>query len=112
MYVTFLPFNYQSLMYQRLQNLRQGNHSVDDYTTEFYQLIAHNKVQETEDQLVARYIGGLREQIIKTVNMFYPMSIFAAHQWALQVEKRRPGVFIQTSGYGGVVSRGSGGMAQ
>ena len=81
-------------MYQRLQNLRQENHSIDDYTTKFYQLITRNEVQETEDQLVARYIGSLREQIVETVNFFDPISIFAAHQWALQVEKRQPGGFM------------------
>ena len=75
------------------------------------QLIAHNEVKETEDQLVARYIG-LKEQIAETVNMFDPMSISAAHQRALQVEKRRLGGFMQTSGYRGAVSHGSGGMAQ
>ena len=36
---------------------------MEDYTTEFYQLISRNEVHETEDQLVARYIGGLRVKI-------------------------------------------------
>ncbi|GKE61405.1 hypothetical protein Tco_1511772, partial [Tanacetum coccineum] len=40
-------------MYQWLQNLKQGSKSVKDYTTEFYQLIARNEIQETEDQLRA-----------------------------------------------------------
>ena len=50
-------------MYQRLQNLKQNAKSMDEYTTEFYQLIARNELQEIEDQLVARYIGGFRAQI-------------------------------------------------
>ena len=41
---TFLPYNYQRLMYQRLQNLRQGMCTVEDYTTEFYQLLARNEI--------------------------------------------------------------------
>ena len=56
---TFLPYNYQSLMYQRLQNLRQETKTVNDYADEFYQLIARNDIMETEEQLTARYIGGL-----------------------------------------------------
>ncbi|XP_039145554.1 uncharacterized protein LOC120282772 [Dioscorea cayenensis subsp. rotundata] len=84
----FLPYNFQRLMYQRLQNLKQGTKSVDDYTMEFYQLVARNEIQEMEDQLVARYIGGLRMQIQDTVNMFDTVSVSAAHQRSLQVEKQ------------------------
>ncbi|PKI46206.1 hypothetical protein CRG98_033400 [Punica granatum] len=47
-----------------------------------------NEVHETEDQLVARYIGGLRLQIQDTVNMFDPPNVSAVHQRALQVEKQ------------------------
>ena len=49
----FLPYNYQRLMYQRLQNLRQEARSVEDYTTKLYQLISRNKVHEIKDQLMA-----------------------------------------------------------
>ena len=48
---------------------------MDEYSTKFYQLIAKNEIQETEDQLVARYIGDLKFQIQDTVNMFDPVSV-------------------------------------
>ena len=57
--------------------------SVEDYAIEFYQLISRNEVHETEDQLVARYIGGLRVQIQEIVNLFDPTSVSTEHQMAL-----------------------------
>ncbi|GKC64328.1 reverse transcriptase domain-containing protein [Tanacetum coccineum] len=87
MRANFIPHNYQRQMYQRLQNLKQGSKSVEDYTTEFYQLIVRNDIQETEDQLVSRYIGGLRVQIMDYVNMFDPMTLSDAYQRALAFEK-------------------------
>ena len=41
---TFLPYNYLRLMYKWLQNLRQGTRSMEDYTIEFYQLLARNEI--------------------------------------------------------------------
>ena len=52
---------------------------MEDYITKFYQLLARNEIHEKEDQLVARYIGGLRVQIQETVNLFDPISVSAAH---------------------------------
>lgn len=93
MRVAFLPHNYSRLMFQRLQNLRQNMRSVDDYTTEFHQLVARNNLVEADEQLVARYVGGLREQFQFTLNTFDLYSVSDAHQRALQLEKqanRRP----------------------
>ncbi|GJU98403.1 reverse transcriptase domain-containing protein [Tanacetum coccineum] len=109
----FIPHNYQRLMYQRLQNLKQGTKSVEDYTTEFYQLIARNDIQETDDQLVSRYIGGLRVQIMDSVNMFDPVTLFDAYQRALAFEKQNrrvgssssPAITGGSSGSGNVTSQ-------
>ena len=52
---------------------------MEDYTTEFYQLLSRNEVHETEDQLVVRYVGGFRVQIEETVNLFDPISVSTVH---------------------------------
>ena len=87
-------------MYQRLQNLRQGTNTVNDYADEFYQLIARNDIMETEEQLTTRFVGGLRMQIQDMVNMFDPRSVAEAHQKALAWEKqgrRGGGVFTNSN---------------
>ncbi|PKI48211.1 hypothetical protein CRG98_031398 [Punica granatum] len=113
MKATFLPYNFQRIMYQRLQNLRQGSRSVDNYTNELYQLVARNELQETEDQLVARYIGGLRVQLQDMVNLFDPINVSFAHQKALIIERQQKragsGVFdggVAVAGTGGAVRAG------
>ena len=88
MRAAFLPYNYQRILYQRLQNLKQGTRSVEEYTTEFYQLMARNEIQETNEQMVARYIGGLKLQIQDTLNVFNIMTVSEEHQRALTVEKQ------------------------
>ncbi|KAH9716064.1 Endonuclease [Citrus sinensis] len=84
----FLPHNYAKLLYQQLQNLRQGNRSVDDYTTEFHWLVARNDLTETTEQQVSRYIGGLRSQFQDQLNLLDPYSVSEAHQQTLQLEKQ------------------------
>ena len=101
MRMAFLPHNYTRMMYQQLLNLRQGTKTIDEYTTEFYQLVSRNDLTENEDQLVSRYFGGLQEQYQDTLNLFDPYSISEAHQRAIQLEKmskRRSGVTGWPSG--------------
>ncbi|XP_068638533.1 uncharacterized protein [Aristolochia californica] len=89
----FLPFGYTQTLFQRLHLLRQGSRSVDDYTEEFYQLIARNDLSETEEQMVARYLGGLRQPLQDVLSLHSLWTVSEAYQRALIVEKqqnRRP----------------------
>lgn len=45
-------------MYQRLQNYQKRGRSVGDYTEQFY-LHLRNKLNESDEQKVAQYIGCL-----------------------------------------------------
>ncbi|XP_013669317.2 uncharacterized protein LOC106373730 [Brassica napus] len=82
----FLPYNYDQLMFQRLQHLRQGSCTVEEYATEFFLLLNRIDIHDSYMQLVARFIGGLRQQIQYTLNLFNPLTLSEAHQQALIVE--------------------------
>ena len=60
---TFLPHNYEQTMYTKLQKLRQGSHSLDEYAEEFALLLIRNEIHDSEVQLVSRFIGGIRPQL-------------------------------------------------
>ena len=101
MRAAFLPHNYMRTLYQQLHNLRQGTQSIDEYTREFYQLVARVDLANSEDQLVSRYIGGMRQQFQDTLNLFDPISVSEAHQRALNLEKmmnRRTNMVSNNSG--------------
>ena len=83
----FLPFGYTQTLFQRLHSLRQGTRSVDDYTEEFYQLIARNDLSETEEQMVARYLGGLRQPLQDVLSLHSLWTISEAYQLAFVMEK-------------------------
>uniref|UniRef100_A0A0D3AQT4 CCHC-type domain-containing protein n=1 Tax=Brassica oleracea var. oleracea TaxID=109376 RepID=A0A0D3AQT4_BRAOL len=65
-----------------------GNRSVDEYATEFYQLLTRVDIHDSEDQLVARFIAGLRPQLQIMLHQFDPGSVAEAKQRALLVEQQ------------------------
>ncbi|CAA7017008.1 unnamed protein product [Microthlaspi erraticum] len=85
---TFLPFNYDRMMYTRLQNLRQGSRSVEDYAEEFSLLLTRNEINDSETQLVSRFIGGLRPQIQSALSQFDPLTVPEAHRRATAFESQ------------------------
>lgn len=52
----FLPHNYDRTMYTRLQNLQQGNHSIDEYAEEFAMLLTRNEIHDSQVKLVSRFL--------------------------------------------------------
>lgn len=83
---TFLPFNYDQMMFQRLHMLRQGDDSVKKYSTQFFSLLTRVDLQDSDQQIVARFVGGLRKKIRDHLNLLNPLTVAEAHQQALTVE--------------------------
>lgn len=67
-------------MYTRLQNIRQGNRSMDEYAEESALLLTLNKVHGSQVQLVSRFIGGLQPQLQTALAQFDPSTVGEAHR--------------------------------
>ncbi|XP_022897834.1 uncharacterized protein LOC111411547 [Olea europaea var. sylvestris] len=85
----FLPLDYTQTLFQRLHSLRQGARSVNDYTEEFYQLVARNDLSETEEQIVARYLGRLRQPLQDVLSLHSLWTVSEAYQRALTIAKQQ-----------------------
>ncbi|CAL9217068.1 unnamed protein product, partial [Arabidopsis halleri] len=85
---TFIPHNYDRTMYNKLQNLKQGARSVDEYAEEFYLLLTRNEIANSQIQLVSRFIGGLRPQLQNSLAQFDPTTVSEAHRRAASFEQQ------------------------
>ncbi|KAK2967260.1 hypothetical protein RJ640_012588 [Escallonia rubra] len=82
----FLPRDYDQTLYQRVQNLRQREKTLKEYTQEFQKLSLRSDLAETESQKVSRYVNGLRLPIQDQVSLQSPYKVSDAYQLALKVE--------------------------
>jgi len=65
---------------------------VDD-TMKFYKLVARVGLAKLNNQLISRYIGGMRQQFHGALNFFDPLNVSNAYKRALHLENtlsRRP----------------------
>jgi hypothetical protein len=65
----FIPRDYQTSLFRRMQNLRQKLMIVKEYTEEFYRLNIRAGHRESDDEKVARYMNGLRYDIQDEMSM-------------------------------------------
>ncbi|KAF6172262.1 hypothetical protein GIB67_024884 [Kingdonia uniflora] len=59
----FIPMNYGEVAFGKLQSLKMGLSSLDDYTDQYYPLEAHARLHETEQQRVSRYKSDLTKKL-------------------------------------------------
>ncbi|KAF6163211.1 hypothetical protein GIB67_025075 [Kingdonia uniflora] len=59
----FIPMNYGEVAFGKLQSLKMGLSSLDDYTDQYYLLEACARLHETEQQRVIRYKSGLTKKL-------------------------------------------------
>ncbi|VFQ90318.1 unnamed protein product [Cuscuta campestris] len=65
----FIPTHYIRENFARLQHLRQGNRSVEEYNREFEELLMRCDLQENDSQTFVTYLFGLNTQIPNTVEL-------------------------------------------
>ena len=59
----FIPADYELELFKKLQNLKQKDMTMKDYTEEFYRLTIRSAHRELSKDKVAQYINGLRFNI-------------------------------------------------
>src|SRR3989337_794713 len=87
----FVPRNYIRSLYDRLQNLRQGTSSVDEYFQEMELIMQRARVREEPEQTMQRFLSGLNYNIKRIVRLhqYYDMTdlLHQAREAELQVAK-------------------------
>jgi hypothetical protein len=66
----FVPSSHQRDLRNRLQILKQGSKSVDDYFKEMKLLLIRSGIREDEESKMARFLHGLNTEISDFVEMF------------------------------------------
>ena len=67
MHARFVPQHYTRDLFNRLQQLKQGLKSVDEYYKEMETAMMRTNIEESEEQSMARFMNGLNYPIKKIV---------------------------------------------
>eukprot|EP00253_Pinus_taeda_P017098 PITA_17098 len=102
----FLPKDYQIMLYREVQNLKQTGMTVKDFTEEFYKLNLRARYVEDTPEKTARFVNGLRGEILDEIGILSPQTLDEAYQFALKAEEKIN--WKQNAMRGGGTGRGKG----
>ncbi|XP_048228809.1 uncharacterized protein LOC125369769 [Ricinus communis] len=84
----FVPRHYHRELHQRLQSLRQGTRSVEDFYKEMEMLMNRADLDEDREATMARFIGGLNKEIADRVELQHYVELEELVHLAIKVEKQ------------------------
>ncbi|CAL9016961.1 unnamed protein product [Prunus brigantina] len=82
----FLRADYEQYLYRLCHNFHQGNQTIFEYTDEFLGLTQSNNLEETNGQMVARYITGLRSSLHEKLRFKTLWTVHKAQKMVLKAE--------------------------
>ena len=82
----YLPTNYHRDIYLKIHYFKQQDSSMENYLAEFVNLIINGHLQEFEDQVIARYLVGLRFNIARVIFMQPYNTLHDVIKLALKIE--------------------------
>ena len=83
----FLPTDYQVSLLRKMQNLRQKDMTVKEYTKEFYRLDIRSRHVDDDIEKIVRYINRLRSRIQDEISFFKLESVEETYQYALKAKE-------------------------
>jgi hypothetical protein len=84
----FVPSHYYRGLYQKLQNLRQGPRSVEDYYKEMEVAMIRANVEEDREATMARFLRGLNRDIANVVELHHYEEVVDMVHMAMKVERQ------------------------
>ena len=73
MHARFVPTHYMTDLFNKLQQLKQGTRTVEEFYKEMELTMMRANIQESEKQTIARYFNG-HNHPIKRIVEFQPYS--------------------------------------
>ena len=84
----FVPTYYYRDLYNKLQNLRQGNRSVKEYYKEMKVAMTRANIEEDREPSMARFLAGLNRQIQKVVELAHYVELENMVDMAIKIENQ------------------------
>lgn len=85
----YLLIDYEEMLFEELILLRQGQSSVDEYTSRFHELNICSRVFETEQQTIELYKAGLHDIIRRDLLIVRLVNDEEAYQLTLCIEQQQ-----------------------
>ena len=82
----YLPFNHRQDIYLKIQNFKQQNFSVEEYSAGFENLMIKGDLQEAEEQSITRYLASMRFEISRAIYLQPYNTLQDVMKLALKVE--------------------------
>ena len=79
--------DYQVSFLRKMQNLREKDITLKEYTEEFYIFDIRSRHVDDEIDQVGRYLNGLRSRIQDEISFLKLDSVEEAYQYALKIEE-------------------------
>ncbi|XP_012857702.1 PREDICTED: uncharacterized protein LOC105976984 [Erythranthe guttata] len=84
----FVPSYYFRELYQKLQNLKQGNRSVEEYFKEMEISMIRVNIEEDREASMARFLAGLNREIANVVELQHYVEMENMVHMAIKIENQ------------------------
>ena len=84
----FIPSYYYRVLYNKLQSLRQGNRSVEEYYKEMEVTMIRANVEEDREATMARFLFGLNREIANAVELQHYVELEDMVHMATKIENQ------------------------